>query len=130
VRRSYVVFSVAVSYSMHPLLFQPQEAPVRLLVTLLGGVIASAIPVSAGLRGARRSLESRMHAWQLLYLLGFVILELYCMLHERLWQGRKPFVPLMLVSLYCSLGVWSAWVRLLQAFVTICMDNGHSEAAG
>ncbi|GFR42845.1 hypothetical protein Agub_g3803 [Astrephomene gubernaculifera] len=46
------------------------------------------------------------------YLAGFVLLELYCyvvhnlipLLHERL-----PFVPLMLTSVYCSLGVLAVW---------------------
>jgi alpha-1,3-glucosyltransferase len=119
--RAYVIFSVAVSYSMHPLLIHPQESPIRMLITLLGGAIACSIPVHVGRKGARRKQEGRIHTWQLLYLVGFALLEVYCMCHERLWQGRMPFVPLMLASLYCSFGIWSAWVRLLREFLAVCV---------
>lgn len=50
-----------------------------------------------------------------LYLAGFVALEFYCVLgHQALLGDRLPFVPLMLTSVYCALGVtwvwgWTAW---------------------
>lgn len=53
------------------------------------------------------------------YLAGFVLLELYCsVLHAAVWGERLPFLPLMLTSLYCALGVGWVWVRMLLGFIT------------
>lgn len=54
-----------------------------------------------------------------LYVAGFVLLELYCSaVHPLLLGTQLPFVPLMLTSMYCALGVGWVWLRLTWGFVT------------
>lgn len=56
-----------------------------------------------------------------LYLAGFVVLELYCTLgHKALLGERLPFVPLMLTSVYCALGVSWVWLWMAWWFVGRC----------
>lgn len=56
------------------------------------------------------------HEWAYLY--GLVPLEVYCsMLHPLLLHGALPFVPLMLTSVYCALGMVYAWGRMAAPFV-------------
>ena len=52
-----------------------------------------------------------------LYLAGFVLLEVYCsFLHAALWGLRLPFLPLMLTSMYCALGIGWVWTHMLIGF--------------
>lgn len=49
-----------------------------------------------------------------LYMGGFVLLEAYCsLLHPALLGSRLPFLPLMLTSMYCAVGVGWVWMRML-----------------
>ena len=55
-----------------------------------------------------------LHAIENLYLLGLVPLVLLLVVGPRrlgLGEGL-PFLPLMLVSVYCALGVTYSWVKL------------------
>ena len=59
-----------------------------------------------------------LHPVLALYILGFVPLEVFCsFLHEMLLHGRLPFLPLLLTSTYCALGVGYVWLRLLFGFM-------------
>ena len=62
--------------------------------------------------------------WQRAYLLGLAPLELYCAFGHRLLckavlgdSGRLPFLPLLLTSVYCAIGVVAAWVKLTVRYV-------------
>ena len=54
------------------------------------------------------------------YLLGLVPLELYCnLLHWCLGlQDRLPFLPLLITSVYCALGIVYAWIKLYYITLT------------
>jgi hypothetical protein len=53
------------------------------------------------------------------YLAGLAAVEAYgSWVHERAWgRGRLPFLPLLLTSLYCALGLVYAFVRLYRTFI-------------
>lgn len=54
-----------------------------------------------------------------LYCAGFVPLELYCaFIHKMLLGARLPFLPLMLTSMYCALGIGWVWVRMFIGYMT------------
>ncbi len=61
---------------------------------------------------------SLLHPLAALYVIGFVPLEVYCSaLHGVVFKGRLPFLPLMLTSLYCALGVGSVWLRMTLGYM-------------
>ncbi len=57
------------------------------------------------------------------YLLGITAVEVYCaVLHGVLLQDRLPFLPLMLRSVYASLGVAAIWSKWTAAYlVLLCL---------
>lgn len=70
---------------------------------------------SAATTGSNGSSTLLLTPYERLYLWGLVAVELAISWVLPLLLGeRLPFLPLMAVSLYCSLGMLHAWRRLAQ----------------
>lgn len=53
------------------------------------------------------------------YLVGLLVVEIWAQfLHPFILGGKFPFVPLMLISMYCSLGVMYSWIWQLRWILT------------
>ena len=70
-----------------------------------------------------------------MYLMGFMGLGMYCeVCHVALFQGQLPFLPLMLTSLYCSLGVFYVWAKYCWWWCTLTAgdlpETGDRPGAG
>jgi alpha-1,3-glucosyltransferase len=121
-------------YSLFPLLFGTQEYPVKVLLLVTFNLVASAwlpmLPLEGsaaaaahgrgGKRGGKHSGKKGSGQggmalpWRdRLYLWGLVPLELVSSWAlPALLGDRLPFLPLMAVSLYCSLGMVLCWAKL------------------
>lgn len=54
---------------------------------------------------------------QMFYLLGYVPLEVYCTLLQPLTYSKTlPFLPLLLTSVYSSVGLFICWVHLARTW--------------
>ena len=55
---------------------------------------------------------------QYFFLAGFLFLEACCvLLHARVFgAGGKPFLPLLLTSVYCTIGVSWVWAEMWWAY--------------
>ncbi|KAG2436974.1 hypothetical protein HYH02_011406 [Chlamydomonas schloesseri] len=121
--RRFLVLSTAGHYGLLPLLFRPEEYGTKILLVLsyfsgaavalgaLHGDAASPHARAAKARG-KRNVGLALGWLQRAYLAGFIAVELYCsVVHERVpaLRERLPFAPLMLTSVYCSLGVLGVW---------------------
>lgn len=98
--------SVVGHFSLFPLFFTPQEAPIKVLALLLHALFT--LQVLRGQWG-----PSLCNPMECLFLLG--LLPLFLLLEAgpgRLGLGEGlPFLPLMAVSVYCALGVMYSWVK-------------------
>ena len=49
-----------------------------------------------------------------MHLLGLIPLEIYCSYgHHALFGGSWPFIPLMMTSIYCAVGIVGVWAEIL-----------------
>lgn len=112
------------TFSLFPLLTRPQEYLLK--VSILVAYLLFAIPwlkdvfffetLDDESRHGDRT-QNLLMPWETVYLLGIIPLELYCsFIHRLLFQGVWPFIPLMLTSVYSSLGVTYCWLDLASDY--------------
>ncbi|OVA12716.1 Glycosyl transferase [Macleaya cordata] len=137
----YFVLSIVSCYSMFPLLFEAKEYPIKVLLLLLHSLLmwsgftsqfnknssskTKAEPVQRGKSDAKMAKGRKTDedggvfvvGWfGTSYLLGLLGIEIWGQfLQPYLLGGEKlPFLPLMLVSIYCGLGMVYSWFWQLR----------------
>lgn len=56
---------------------------------------------------------------EIVYIVGLAIVEIYGQfLHTFIFEEKLPFLPLMLISVYCALGMMYAWIKQLIYMMT------------
>lgn len=128
--RHYFLLSIVSCYSMFPLLFEPQEYPIKVLLlaihtTLMWAGFSShfstgTAPEPNKKNGAKDSNKEKgwIGGFELCYLLGIVGVEVWGQfLHPYIFGTRLPFLPLMLVSIYCAFGMMYSWIWQLRQII-------------
>ncbi|KAK6143012.1 hypothetical protein DH2020_023360 [Rehmannia glutinosa] len=131
--KHYFILSIVSCYSLFPLLFEAQEYPIKVLLLLLH-VILIFFGFSSCFTGKTTSTthdvkerenkfeRSAFHIGWLgnFYLFGLLIVEIWGQfLHHIIFGDRLPFLPLMMISIYCALGMIYSWIwQLRQIFLT------------
>uniref|UniRef100_A0A8C1XG24 Alpha-1,3-glucosyltransferase n=1 Tax=Cyprinus carpio TaxID=7962 RepID=A0A8C1XG24_CYPCA len=117
--RIFLILSITGHYSLFPLLFTTQELPIKIFLMLLFTIFSL-----TSLKTLFRSGGALLNPLEATYLLGLIPLELICEFVYPLtvWQKTFPFLPLMLTSVYCALGVTYAFIRLYISLLT-CSDS-------
>lgn len=138
----FFIFYAVSSYSLFPLLFEAQEYPIKVLLLLLhsivmwlafsahstkNGVINATAPANKGsdkleVKGSSSAATKKgdfVIGWiGKIYLLGLLVVEIWGQfLHPYLLGSRFPFVPLMLISVYCAFGILYSWIWQLKRII-------------
>lgn len=102
-RPAFILNTVG-TYALFPLLFQPAEIPLKLTVFLTHSVVSYHL------------FGSAIGSLEVLYLLGLAPLFAFTEVVHPVWLApRLAFLPLLITSVYCAVGVLYAWVRLYTA---------------
>ncbi|PIA55974.1 hypothetical protein AQUCO_00700352v1 [Aquilegia coerulea] len=138
--RHFFLLSIVSCYSMFPLLFEAKEYPIKVLLLLLHSLLMWAGFTSqfSKVKASKTSTlthkecvtkDSRQRKYSdtakegvmvvgwvgMSYLLGLLVVELWgVILQPYILGDRLPFLPLMLVSIYCSLGIMYSWLWQLK----------------
>ncbi|KAI9025789.1 glucosyltransferase [Phycomyces nitens] len=113
--RIFIILSSAGIFSLFPLLFEPAETPIKVSITLLWF-----ITVIPGLgRCLSRPLKSILTIPETYYILGFIGVQLYTDIGHSLIFGSETlqFLPLMLTSVYCAVGIIYGWGLFMREFL-------------
>ncbi|XP_015066006.1 probable dolichyl pyrophosphate Glc1Man9GlcNAc2 alpha-1,3-glucosyltransferase [Solanum pennellii] len=126
--KHYFYLSIVSCYSLFPLLFEAQEYPIKVLLLLLHATlmwIAFSSHFTTTNRKAAESEQTRYNKTRFivgwfgkLYLLGLVAVEIYGQfVHPIIFAERLPFMPLMMISIYCAFGMMYSWIWQLKQIV-------------
>ncbi|XP_069679184.1 dolichyl pyrophosphate Glc1Man9GlcNAc2 alpha-1,3-glucosyltransferase isoform X2 [Periplaneta americana] len=126
----YVLLATVGHYSLFPLLFTSFEQPIKVLVLLLHSCYAFANLASLFDMKKCSACLPLLNTFESIYLLGLIPLFLYeSVIHPYLGLNtRLPFLPLMLTSVYCSLGISYFWLKYYWHFLTTSEINHKRKA--
>ncbi|KAL0284132.1 UNVERIFIED_CONTAM: putative dolichyl pyrophosphate Glc1Man9GlcNAc2 alpha-1,3-glucosyltransferase [Sesamum radiatum] len=132
--KHYFFLSIVSFYSLFPLLFEAQEYPIKVVLLLLHAVLmffgfSSRFPAktatTAGAVVKGRDSTSETPAFHIgwfgkSYLFGLLFVEIWGQfLHCMVLGDRLPFLPLMMISIYCALGMIYSWIWQLRHITLI-----------
>uniref|UniRef100_A0A8C5P1T9 Alpha-1,3-glucosyltransferase n=1 Tax=Jaculus jaculus TaxID=51337 RepID=A0A8C5P1T9_JACJA len=114
----FLILTTTGHYSLFPLLFTAPELPIKILLMLLFTIYSI-----SSLKTLFRKEKPLFNWMETFYLLGLGPLEVCCEFIFPLtsWKVKFPFLPLLLTSVYCALGIAYAWLRLYVSVVTGCL---------
>ncbi|GJS08452.1 probable dolichyl pyrophosphate Glc1Man9GlcNAc2 alpha-1,3-glucosyltransferase [Tanacetum coccineum] len=125
--RHYFILSIVSIYSLFPLLYEAQEYPIKVVLLLLHVALMwygfSSKFSETSESDKRAALISKngglVTGWiEKIYLVGFVVVEVWGQfLHPLILGDRLPFLPLMLISFYCGLGMMYSWIWQLRVII-------------
>ena len=119
--RVYMLLSWIGHFSLLPLLFEIREQPLQLFAYVLH-VIASYITLDTYMQNEERKMRIKetgvVFKWyQLMYLCGFIPLYIFThIVHPLFFINRMEFLPLLLISIYCSIGMIHVWYLIYFQF--------------
>ncbi|KAL0089991.1 glycosyltransferase family 57 protein [Phycomyces blakesleeanus] len=113
--RIFIILSSTGIFSLFPLLFEPTETPIKVSVTLLW--LITVVPGLA--RCLARPLKSILTYAEMYYIIGIIGVQIYTDIGHNLIFGSKTlqFLPLMLTSVYCAVGIIYGWGLFMREFL-------------
>lgn len=108
--------SIVTNYSLLPLLFTPELLIIKLSLFLLYAMFT--IYCTSKIY---KNWETLLPIYEQGYILGFIVVFVYENFIQYLFglNVKMPFLPLLLTSFYCSLGVIYFWVRYYFWFMML-----------
>ncbi|KAI0375747.1 glycosyltransferase family 57 protein [Pilatotrama ljubarskyi] len=123
--RTFMIASIAGIYSLFPLLFTPAESLIKVIYSLLWAVFVLRPIHRQVYQFPQGVLAVTIDGLESLYLAGFVPLHLFVTIFPVVTKRRSSeagqsaleFLPLMLTSVYCAVGLVWAFVRLSVIYI-------------
>ncbi|KIY46608.1 glycosyltransferase family 57 protein [Fistulina hepatica ATCC 64428] len=123
--RTYIIASVAGVYSLFPLLFTPTESLIKVLYSVIWLAAVYVLLSSRTYEFPKSMIYVIMDVLEKVYLAGFVPLHLVVALLPHMKGGSSgalEFLPFMLTSVYCAVGLVWGFLRLVFIYM-------HEDAA-
>ncbi|KAB0394923.1 hypothetical protein E2I00_015762 [Balaenoptera physalus] len=111
----FLILTTTGHYSLFPLLFTAPELPIKILLMLLFTIYSI-----SSLKTLFRKEKPLFNWMETFYLLGLGPLEVFCefVFPFTSWKLKYPFIPLLLTSVYCAVGITHAWFKLYVSVLT------------
>ncbi|KAI1289832.1 putative dolichyl pyrophosphate Glc1Man9GlcNAc2 alpha-1,3-glucosyltransferase [Halotydeus destructor] len=127
----FLTLSATGIFSLFPLLHRVAETPTKILLSLMYFLYAKQALEETWAEGEEEPVRkgnqepwiapSMLSKLEKLYLYGFLGLQMYYSFGNRLLglDEKLPFLPLMLTSFYCSLGVIYSWLKFYRHSLSV-----------
>lgn len=127
----YILLCIVGHYSLFPLLFTPFELIIKVLLLLIHSLYA--VQNLSNLFDIKQSMTFALpllSKLESMYIVCLIFLFIYeNVIHTLLgWKDKYPFLPLMLTSVYCAIGVFYCWVKYYWHFITMNETNHKRKA--
>ncbi|KAG7170023.1 dolichyl pyrophosphate Glc1Man9GlcNAc2 alpha-1-3-glucosyltransferase-like [Homarus americanus] len=127
----FVIMSIVGHFSLFPLFYTSHETPIKVFAFLLHAVYTTTVLYNHWMEGRISPLIPRIPLCSLaetVYLIGLIPVFLYEQLGHSMFglEEKMPFLPLMLISVYCGLGVMYAWLKYYN-FVLLNTRKGKKK---
>ncbi|XP_062052755.1 probable dolichyl pyrophosphate Glc1Man9GlcNAc2 alpha-1,3-glucosyltransferase isoform X4 [Lepus europaeus] len=111
----FLILTTTGHYSLFPLLFTAPELPIKILLMLLFTIYSI-----SSLKTLFRKEKPLFNWMETFYLLGLGPLEICCefLFPFTSWKLKYPFIPLLLTSVYCAVGITYSWLKLYVSVLT------------
>ncbi|ELK00400.1 Putative dolichyl pyrophosphate Glc1Man9GlcNAc2 alpha-1,3-glucosyltransferase [Pteropus alecto] len=111
----FLILTTTGHYSLFPLLFTAPELPIKILLMLLFTIYSI-----SSLKILFRKEKPLFNWMETFYLLGLGPLEVFCefVFPFTSWKLKYSFIPLLLTSVYCAVGITYAWFKLYVSVLT------------
>lgn len=109
--RLFMLLSITGHVSLFPLLFTPFENVLKIVVVLTYSLASYSFLSALHYDPKSKGTLLKFRSWErfFLYGLGFVALFESCIHSMVDPSGRLPFLPLMIMSVYCAVGIIYVW---------------------
>ncbi|KAI7900736.1 glycosyltransferase family 57 protein [Cokeromyces recurvatus] len=112
--RILIILSAAGIVSLYPLLFHPAETPIKIILTLLWFCV-----VIPSLANNIKTPLKELLTIEKNYLAGMFLLQAYTEFgHVLIFGDKLQFLPLMVTSLYCAIGIIYGWAYFMLNYLT------------
>lgn len=126
----FLLLSTIGHYSVFPLLYQPFELPIKVVVALMYSIYAfSNLPQLYNVKQNRFTL-SLLNVIETLYIVSLVPLFLYEHVFQYVFAMHQkwPFLPLMFTSVHNAVGILYCYLKYYWYFLNL-KDTNHKRKA-
>jgi len=111
-KKLFFLLSAVGHFSLFPLIFTPAEAPIK-IVYFVGFTAASYRFLDSNLVPSSSSTKPLLNLIEKLYVVGMAVVQSYVGIGHSLLGLNEvlPFLPLMVMSCYCAIGVLYVWIK-------------------
>jgi len=123
--RWFIITAIVGHFSLFPLLFNVTETPIKFLFLWIHAVSSTYTlyyitkdPIRSKKEPENAAQAIGLTLLERIYLYGLILIQaFYSIIHPLLFHDKYPFLPLLLVSVYCAIGLFYVWVRQLLYFI-------------
>ena len=111
-KKLFFLLSTIGHFSLFPLIFTPAEAPIKILYFVVFTYVSYRF-LDANVLPASSSDKPLLNVIEKAYVTGIALVQIYVgLVHGLLGlNAYLPFLPLMIMSCYCSVGILYVWIR-------------------
>ncbi|GAB1610567.1 probable dolichyl pyrophosphate Glc1Man9GlcNAc2 alpha-1,3-glucosyltransferase [Argonauta hians] len=126
----FLVVSTTGHYSLFPLLFTKPEIPIMVCLMLAYALFAFLCLSYLHGNNTKKFRLPLLCFTESLYIVAILPLELFnsILFPRTLLAARLPFLPLMLTSVYCSLGLLHSWLKCYYYYFTKTSSSSSSSS--